>query len=150
MSPLHIWKSELIGSTRAEAAQSSYRMKRDNQVFSFVTSEEKGDVSELCTRKQWKPTASWPSWVVMNKRTSFGSKYAITTPNRSSQNGQRTIGDPLVVKVRRGRAERRPSKKAYNVASVNPDDQMLPIKSPTADITCILIFKTETQTATHW
>lgn len=77
-------------------SMSSYHMKGDYQVFSFITSEEESDVSELRTRKQWKPTASRPSWVVMNKRTSFGSKYAITMPNRSSQNSQRTISYPLV------------------------------------------------------
>lgn len=97
MLPLRIWKPELIGSTRAEAAQSSYHMKGANWVFSLITSEEEGDVSDLRTRKQWKPTASWPS---MNKRTSFGSKYTIIMPNRPSQNSQRTITYPLA-KVRR-------------------------------------------------
>ena len=100
MSPLRIWKSELIGSTRAEAAQSSYHMKGDNQVCSCLTSEEEGDVFELLTRKQWKPTASWPFWVLMNRRTSFGCKYTIMRPNRSSQDSQTTISYVFVVKVR--------------------------------------------------
>lgn len=91
---LHSWKSELVWSTRAKTEQSSYHMKRDNQVYSFITGEEEGDVSELHSRKQWKPTPSWPPWVLMNKRTSSGSKYTITVPNRSSQNSQGTTSYP--------------------------------------------------------
>lgn len=88
MLPLHIWKA-WFGPTRAEAEWSTYNPKK--QVFSFITSAEGGDVSELHSRKQCKPTTSWLSWEVISQRSSFESKYRITTRERSSQNSQRTI-----------------------------------------------------------